>query len=138
MASSDYLEDDKTTIFSSISFCDICKKVLKSKDSLRKHSVLHREIRFPCTQCEYEAKTQATLKRHVESVHEKIKYSCDQCQYNATHKGNLKTHIESVHEKVKYPCDQCEYKATQKGNLKKHIESVHEKVTGKSQKNSPK
>ena len=36
------------------------------------------------------------MKTHIMSVHEKIKYSCYLCEYQATTQGSLKKHIQSV------------------------------------------
>ena len=99
--------DDKTRPPLMTHLCDICRKHFKFQAA-------HKEIKYACKQCEYQATTKCSLKRHIKSVHQKVRYPCNQCQYEATEKGSLNKHIESVHEKVKYPCDQCEYKATTK------------------------
>ena len=77
---SEYFEDDiktgiedKTTIFLVKKSCDICKKVFKSKVSLRNHIQIHKEIKYPCTQCEYKATQKGHLKKHIHSFHEKSK-----------------------------------------------------------------
>ena len=49
-------------------------------------------VRYPCTECDYEAKAPGHLKRHVESIHQKIKHPCDQCEYAATTACWLKQH----------------------------------------------
>ena len=72
--------------------------------------------------------TKGNLKTHKMSVHRNVKYPCDQCEHKATEKGHLKTHKKSVHENIKYPCNQCEYKATTQSNLKRHKISVHYNV----------
>ena len=102
-AYSEYFEEDDQiddkTHFSNNLF-EVCNTHCKSNSDLRKHiQAVHKEIWFPCTQCEYKATTQGSLKKHIESVHEKVKYPCNLCEYKATTQLSLKRHIKSVHEK---------------------------------------
>ena len=110
---------DIARIFHSLLVTDITLEATQ-KDHLQLQSVPS-DIKYPCTQCDYQTTRKQYLKRHMQSVHEGTKYSCVQCDYQATQKENLKRHIQSVHERTKYPCTQCDYQATQKGSLKIHI-----------------
>ena len=76
--------------------------------------------RYPCNQCDYQAKHQSGLKTHIQSLHEHVKYACNQCDYRATTQSSLTAHIQFKHEGVKYACNQCDHQATTKGSLKRH------------------
>ena len=53
----------------------------------------------------------------MESKYGGVKYPCDQCDYEARHKHSLFTHFKSKQGGVKYLCDQCDYKVKYKNNL---------------------
>ena len=38
------------------------------------------------------------IKTHVESIHKEMLYPCDQCEYKYANKDKLKTHIASDHK----------------------------------------
>ena len=91
----------------------------------------HEMMTFPCSQCDFKAKSKHTLRTHIKTIHEKhqvMKLSCNQCDYNGTRSSLLK-HFKSIHEGLKYHCDQCEYKATQKTHLLRHVASKHAQNT---------
>ena len=69
-----------------------------------------------------------SLAEHIRAVHEGVKYPCTQCNYQATSKCNLGRHQRGIHEGVKYPCRKCGQHFSQKGNLARHCISVHNKV----------
>ena len=52
--------------------------------------------KFPCQQCNYQAKRLAHLQVHVEAIHGTVKYSCPQCNY----KINKNTNIASKNAKI--------------------------------------
>ena len=83
-------------------------------------------LSYPCDQCEYQAKSQNNLLKHVEAVHDGVKYLCDQCDHKSTQRVNLQRHIQSVHEGIKHPCIHCFSQFSDKGTLKKHIKAKHE------------
>ena len=71
----------------------------------------------------YVLTTLASVITNTNSKHLGVKYPCTECDYQATQQASLKTHFNSKHAGVTYPCDQCEYKAnTQKPPIEKiHI-----------------
>ena len=127
----EYFEDDIKTEISDetklflLNQCEVCKKVFKSRGSLRDHIQIHKERRYSCTQCGNQFTGKGNLKKHIESVHEKVQYPCNQCDTKLTRQDVLRRHIESVHAKVKYPCNLCEYEATTHSNLKSHNQRKH-------------
>ena len=62
---------------------------------------------------------------HVQSVHKKIKYPCGECEFQASQKKVLDNHIKSIHKQAKYPCNVCDFQASQKPALYSHIQSTH-------------
>ena len=82
------------------------------------------QMMYPCNQCDYKAKRQSHLKRHIQSKHEGIKYPCNQCVSHFVDRKGLQKHI-AKHAGLRFPCDQCDYKAREKGALRKHVEGKH-------------
>ena len=39
------------------------------------------------------------------------KYPCGECDHQAKYKGDLTRHQQSVHMGKKYPCEECDYQA---------------------------
>ena len=64
--------------------------------------------KYACNQCDYQATTRDSLKRHIQSIHEGVKYDCKQCDKQYGVQSHLTKHIQSVHEGVKYACNQCD------------------------------
>ena len=109
--------------------CSQCDYRAKRQETLKMHiQSLRNGVKYPCNQCDYKAIAQSSLKIHIQSIHNGVKYQCDQCEFKARRQANLKRHIQSVHDGVKYSCDQCDYKATAQSSLKMHIQSIHNGV----------
>jgi hypothetical protein len=52
---------------------------------------------YPCTECEYRAKSSSHLKGYVKAVHLKIKdHACPECEYNASTSTHIKMHVRAV------------------------------------------
>ena len=104
-----------------------CQYVAKSKASLKEHNWRKHEeaVYFYCEECTYKTVKKSSLKHHTLVDHEGVRFECDSCDYKARSKLNLKTHTESVHEKIKHPCDICGYKASTKNFLYVHKKSKH-------------
>ena len=91
-------------------------------EDLEQHSLVF------CNHCEYSARRNDDLKRHLRSVHEGIIYPCEQCSYVSKEKTNLKEHLRIVHEGIVYPCEQCSYVSKWRADLKIHVMSKHEGI----------
>ena len=72
---------------------------------------IHEWVKYPCSECDYEATQKNHLNEHIKFIYEGVKYSCSECEFKATAKSNLNTHIKSIHEEVKYPCSEWDYEA---------------------------
>ena len=111
--------------------CSKCEAVFANKDNLMRHNrlvheateqchlqthiqSLHDGIKYPCNQCDYQAKRLGHLREHIESKHEGIKYLCDHCNYQASQQSALRRHMKSKHGSIKYPCNDCDYSTTRK------------------------
>ena len=71
--------------------CDVCELVFNSKDTLEKHTLIHRDdILLSCTECEYECRNMDVL-----STHSKVKHNlflCKECDY----KGKSEKIFQSI------------------------------------------
>ena len=61
-------------------------------------------------------------KPQQQSVHMGKKYPCQECNFQAKWKSHLTTHLQSDHMGKKYPCKECDFQATQKSNIRKSNE----------------
>ena len=68
--------------------------------------------------------------RHINSIHKEQKFRCPVCDYEATLKDNLTTHIKSIHKGRKFQCQMCSFKTARKLNLCSHIQSKHALALG--------
>ena len=105
--------------------CPLCNMTCTSATALNKHvTYRHSEVReYSCpigqddedeavVRCDYTAKTQNDLNKHIRNVHYGDKtYKCDRdgCPKTFKCKTTLKFHVEKVHENVgpKYCCHLC-------------------------------
>ena len=79
--------------------CACCDKCCASKQSLSIHKrLIHGNPKlYPCTQCEYAAKTRKNCERHIRAVHEKIKEICEICENQYSTMDNLNRHKKKIH-----------------------------------------
>ena len=135
--------NDSKDIFSGKDFDDFENSTTTVNEDQKSQYV---DIKYVCKQCNHEAATQSSLRKHFQSSHEGVKsaqgspthhinlmhggveYACDQCDYQATQQGNLKRHIQSIHEGVRYACKQCDNQYSERRSLKLHIQFVHEGI----------
>ena len=118
--------------------CPQCEFVTKSDRSeiLKRHMRTHEGVRCHYNRCEFRAKEQVKLQRHIEEKHkqeckENHKYKCEYCDYS-TPSGYkyLIRHMRAEHPSLFF-CDTCERKIIFNGiskierNFKKHKENCH-------------
>ena len=53
---------------------------------------------FFCQECGAGFTHKGTMNLHYKSIHQGVKYPCSQCDYQANQLGNLKKHIIKVHD----------------------------------------
>lgn len=90
---------------------------------------------FSCSECDYKAKRNDTLKSHILRIHSKDdvkKYKCEEkdCKSSFKTSGDLITHMRRVHlisnNIIKmYFCSKCDYKSNREYSLKIHRMRIH-------------
>ena len=66
------------------------------------------------------------LKTHMQSIHDKIKYPCTECEYQATQKSHLTRHKNNVHlGKYSFNCEFCKKPFKERQTLDFHTKSMH-------------
>ncbi|XP_075166562.1 uncharacterized protein LOC142238735 isoform X5 [Haematobia irritans] len=109
--------------------CDICGKVLRSRNSLQKHKVaVHqpkpKKIPEQCTYCGKWYSTHGTLQTHVLNMHVHIdkEHRCEICGFVSTTREAKKKHIRFKHNSVKrHKCTMCEKAFKVPTLLKEHM-----------------
>lgn len=101
---------------------------------LNAHRIVHSDERpFTCDQCDFRAKTEGNVRRHVKMVHDKHTYlSCRFCPYRAPHPYRIRDH-EKTHSKNRvYSCHlpECGFKAQNRSRLMQHKRSFHAQKFG--------
>ena len=87
-------------------------------------------VRYPCDQCEYQAKDKSSLKQHIQCVHlkEYENFECDfaQCSFKAEKNAFVYRHKMAVHELASYECTHCQFKTTEKKIIFDHMKDKHQ------------
>lgn len=108
--------------------CDICKKMLSSRNSLREHQItIHwKNGRFPCADCDKRFTNRRSLQIHRVMHTKERNYVCELC--GSTHKRphELTLHMRDMHsENQTYRCDVCFQCFKTKSDLKAHCFGDH-------------
>lgn len=74
--------------------CQLCKRRFKSRESYRKHSILHSggELPYKCDICCKDFNSQSNVTRHKRSAHDNRRYKCPICSKEVTTRDALKNH----------------------------------------------
>ena len=78
---------------------------------------------FPCTYCEFTAKSKNTLRGHIRTIHQETLISCRVCAHNVN-KWKITVHMRK-HLDNKFKCKLCDKTYREKRDLAKHILYVH-------------
>lgn len=111
--------------------CEICQKVLGSKQSLVAHTKRH--LRLYDYKCEFCGKgffSTGSLKLHINSRHTgKSEFICKICERPCYDKNSLKNHTEKhrpdYRNKSKVKCDQCDFTFLDEKYLRIHQTNKH-------------
>lgn len=109
--------------------CDICRAVLKTKESIRahiQHSHLKIEKRFKCDQCGFAFHSRSEVEKHHRSVHLNIRdFVCTTCGKAFKQRYELKNHEKFVHSGKTYKCphENCNKHFSTPKTQKKHFET---------------
>ena len=114
--------------------CDICGKILKSRNGVKSHKLLmHTDLKesFKCEFCSYVTHTKENLEGHIKSHDEnRVKTKCSLCQKLVLHLGH---HMKSIHVRKKiHQCDQCNFSGKLPSILERH-KLIHNKDKPKLQ-----
>ena len=104
--------------------CDMCEKVLKTADNLRKHRYIHTgETPYRCTYdgCSYASRQPANLQTHMRVHTGEKPYKCTACESTFSQKGTLTKHMYTHTGERPFKCSQCDYATAQKQALQTHI-----------------
>ena len=108
--------------------CDSCD-FMGNKIQITVHRrKFHENVKYSCSDCHYQAKTQIQINIHKKTNHEGIRYICNTCDLAILSFKSLENHKKNKHEGIRHDCPKCDYKATMRGNLKIHIQAMHERV----------
>lgn len=147
------------THYNSVQFkCDQCADVLKTKENLFRHNMVHvidvDEEVFVCQFCLGKFKSKSSLSSHLASVHSysrrKLRsamtrilkrkrgksynlkyYHCPNCSRQFLSKSNLKRHVKNIHQKSRpFKCELCCKYFASKYNRDMHTFRVHRAAAG--------
>ena len=99
---SNYENDTSTNIEESLGH----KKPFESKEDIKKETKAETNIyklengKFPCDQCDYQAKQIGDVRKHVLAKHKGIKFECRQCKKLFSFKHDLRKHERRFHNKM--------------------------------------
>lgn len=106
--------------------CDQCDAQLCSSHSLKEHLKLcHTDERpYPCTVCDFAAKSAKRLKNHM-IYHSDKAFKCDTCGKMFFTRPQLRRH-QLVHTRtLDFSCPHCSYQCSLAENLRKHCQAIH-------------
>ncbi|XGW19352.1 hypothetical protein V3C99_003296 [Haemonchus contortus] len=114
--------------------CPQCKKIFLRPAELKRHSVVHAEVRpkWKCMQCESEFSHKAGLESHKKTVHVDPLNSfvtCKICSQTFVKQSNLNRHIKKQHpiqiEKAVLDCPECSCVFSSHRTLTRHRRAIH-------------
>ena len=109
-------ENNKKEELQTVKKCRSSRKILKPVNNINN--------KYPCNECDYQAKQRGNLQAHIRSKHEGIRYNCNQCDYQATTQGHLQSHIEAKHSNNILQCELCDYQTKWRSKYNQH-KKVH-------------
>ena len=79
--------------------CPMCDFTGKTLTSIQLHMQVHetRELQFQCDLCEFQCFRKGSLEQHM-LFHSPPERKCTQCDYTATQESTLKRHIKTRHK----------------------------------------
>lgn len=116
-------------------YCSLCprKKHFSSKKVYESHILEHdektEELVFMCEICSAVLRSEAYLKRHIETRHSKVQkiYSCDSCGKTFSHKDYLRIHIDRHRVHQILTCTVCQKSYSSKHTFRRHLKMHVEK-----------
>ena len=103
-----------------------------------KHDADEKTSLQTCKDCQYSTKRKDAMKRHINMVHKKVRFKCTQCPYNGSDQRQVKLHFEKKHKglplkmeglrtikQYKFKCQFCQYSVSDRRSLRGHLELKH-------------
>ena len=115
--------------------CDVCSKILGSRDSLDYHKRIHNQKISPwrkeyeCSICDIKFKSKSSFKDHKRAKHSNDNdLQCEFCLKKFASRRNLIRHRRIIHTGEKpYGCDFCEEKFRYKNAAENHMKNCPSK-----------
>ena len=131
------IKKSKRAVDDSQHVCPICDKQFQYKATMHKHIETHNPAdSYTCDQCPFGAKTNASLRNHIETMHEPrdrpFKCHFEGCGKDFRISYALKAHIAAIHvppETVRCTHDGCDRVLKNSRVLKSHLENYHGEAT---------
>ena len=102
--------------------CSECGKSYKSKNSLKRHLLVHGGSQSLCYICAKQFADKDQVKRHIETTHHGVRYQCDQCGQSYKSKCGLENH-KSAHSGIyKISCSLCSQGFNYKASYEDHMD----------------
>ncbi|XP_029446767.1 zinc finger protein 518B [Rhinatrema bivittatum] len=80
--------------------CDKCRFTTKDHLQFKKHTLLHDEIKFICSHCNYVSYTKGEFQRHLVKHTGTFPYKCEYCDYGAVRNDYIVKHTKRLHESI--------------------------------------
>ena len=114
--------------------CDVCSKILGSRDSLNYHKRIHGQKISPwrkeyeCSICDIKFKSKSSFKDHKRAKHSNDNdLQCEFCLKKFANRRNLIRHRRIHTGEKPYGCDFCEEKFRYKQPAENHMKNCHSK-----------
>ena len=107
--------------------CDRCSYSATTSGNLRRHQLIHTEVRqFQCSVCAAKFRQKTHLVRHVKYKHHEkdVHYQCAEAKPDAKVHAQLQQEIADDHAHTPLVCADCDFSATSREELKQH-EKLH-------------
>lgn len=102
--------------------CDACGKVFGMKQQLKRHVVLHSDVKpYKCSKCPKTYARKDQLVHHMHSHKESKPYECSYCKKSFGQLCSLKDHIRSHTGETPYLCSECGKAFANSSNLRQHM-----------------
>ena len=118
---------------SELLFCDICNKIIQTKEWLKYHMLTKHHV---CSFCKKNFANENDVVKHLREIHgANSNFKCDMCDYTTFFEKRLKTHRRQSHIKLEeirrkreiksHICNVCDFKSGTLDHLKYHKERKH-------------
>ncbi|KAG5680416.1 hypothetical protein PVAND_009924 [Polypedilum vanderplanki] len=111
--------------------CEICGKLYKSAETLKRHLIYHSDDpKYKCAECGRMFYENKKLLDH-QSVHKTLEFPCIHCDKSFRLETQLNYHLKKVHfkEKLTFKCELCLTTFTRKSTYRDHALRQHKELS---------